>query len=529
MFSNSRIQHVLALSVMFFLFGVSGCYNIPPPSCEANSLIEFINHANTTPATTDTMDLQANCTYVLTEINNNTWGSSGLPVITSPIIINGNGSSIERDQSAAKFRLFYINGFGGDLTLTELALTGGYSYDPASPNNVFTNSGGAILNQGQLTVAKTSINNNSGREGGGIFNTNHMILKDVTIDSNQDYFGLPGGAGIHNKGIGVIMNTTISHNGFNQAQPADGIFNAQSGNLEMTNSTVSGNAGCGIDNEGNLRLNHVTIAFNTCAIGSAGDLYTSNSIFADTGCSNNIHTTYTNFDIDGTCGGIPVSISALQLEPLANNGGVTRTHALRAGSVAIDKVIRSCLPKDQRHIARPFGPKCDVGAYEYTGPMAPTETRTPSPTPSPTSSPTPTSTFTPTPQPQACIFTATINLFCRSGPGASLYPGVDEFIAGESAPVVGQSSDGTFVYVEGLNTGRVCTVPSAARFGTLNGDCVQLPFFTPPAPLLVPQEPEEESSPQPQLGCTVQLATTGALICQMPCPAGATPGDPCSP
>ena len=68
-------------------------------------------------------------------------------------------------------------------------------------------------------------------------------------------------------------------------------------------------------------------------------------------------------------GGSPV-IDPL-LYPLANNGGQTRTHALRPGSPAVDKATCSDIggdpiTNDQRFESRPWGPPaaCDVGAYE---------------------------------------------------------------------------------------------------------------------------------------------------------------------
>jgi hypothetical protein len=53
------------------------------------------------------------------------------------------------------------------------------------------------------------------------------------------------------------------------------------------------------------------------------------------------------------------------LGPLANNGGLTPTHALLAGSPAIDTAIMGvCTSIDQRGVSRPQGTRCDRGAYE---------------------------------------------------------------------------------------------------------------------------------------------------------------------
>ncbi len=55
-----------------------------------------------------------------------------------------------------------------------------------------------------------------------------------------------------------------------------------------------------------------------------------------------------------------------KLSALANNGGPTETMALQAGSPAIDAIYDSSAPPfDQRGVPRPFGPRSDIGAFEY--------------------------------------------------------------------------------------------------------------------------------------------------------------------
>lgn len=52
---------------------------------------------------------------------------------------------------------------------------------------------------------------------------------------------------------------------------------------------------------------------------------------------------------------------------LANNGGFTQTHALLAGSPAIDAGTNTgCPATDQRGVSRPQGTFCDIGSYEAT-------------------------------------------------------------------------------------------------------------------------------------------------------------------
>jgi hypothetical protein len=75
----------------------------------------------------------------------------------------------------------------------------------------------------------------------------------------------------------------------------------------------------------------------------------------------------TPFDQDGT----PQAPLDPLLEPLADNGGLTLTHALRPGSPAIDRgtgvtsaTFFDCPKTDQRGVTRPMGMACDVGAFE---------------------------------------------------------------------------------------------------------------------------------------------------------------------
>jgi hypothetical protein len=59
------------------------------------------------------------------------------------------------------------------------------------------------------------------------------------------------------------------------------------------------------------------------------------------------------------------------LAPLADNGGPTFTLRPGDGSPAIDGApVEGCPATDQRGAVRPFGPGCDIGAYERAAPLA---------------------------------------------------------------------------------------------------------------------------------------------------------------
>jgi hypothetical protein len=135
--------------------------------------------------------------------------------------------------------------------------------------------------------------------------------------------------------------------------------------------------------------------------------------------------------------------------------------------------------------------------------------------PSPTLTPSP----TPTPTQGVCIYTAVANLFCRTGPGGSLYPAVDSLVPGQSSPVLGLSPDGFFAQIDGVNNLQACYVPLGERYGVMEGACDNLSTLIPPPP------PPTETPPS--VGCT-QRQAGGDIICVYPCPNRAAPGEACT-
>ena len=79
----------------------------------------------------DTITLTTDVT--LTAADNSTYGPTGLPVVTSPITIEGN-SHRSAGTSTADFRIMAV-GSGGDLTLNSATLSGGVASDSAYPAN----------------------------------------------------------------------------------------------------------------------------------------------------------------------------------------------------------------------------------------------------------------------------------------------------------------------------------------------------------------------------------------------------------
>jgi hypothetical protein len=103
-------------------------------------------------------------------------------------------------------------------------------------------------------------------------------------------------------------------------------------------------------------------------------------------------------DISATSDGTaPAALSSILDTTLQDNGGDTQTHALVAGSPAID-AVQDGPSTDQRGVSRPQGAAFDIGAFELEPINMPTNT--------PTATGTPTNTPTATPpvlSPQAYL------------------------------------------------------------------------------------------------------------------------------
>ncbi|GIW45409.1 MAG: hypothetical protein KatS3mg077_2691 [Candidatus Binatia bacterium] len=268
---------------------------------------------------------------------------------------------------------------GGVLTIHNSILGGNWV-----TNGEEGYSGGAIFNEGTLTVENSFLSRNSaGDTGGGIANRATLVVRQTAFASNE---ANRGGA-VFNDGDVVLLNTTFWANGRASGRRAT----SRGGALY----NVAGKT---------ARLAHLTFVGNLAEAGG-GALYVEegsqvrikNSLVADSPEGGNCHGPLllygTNFSTDQTCNRFTlVSSAALALGPLADNGGASPTHALLAGSIAMDAasdctdIDGNPVATDQRGAARPVGARCDAGAYEAGGEAEPAPTRpTPIPTPTPVS------------------------------------------------------------------------------------------------------------------------------------------------
>jgi hypothetical protein len=167
-----------------------------------SDLIADINAANLAGgANTITLTAPTTSPYVLTAVNNTTDGPTGLPVIAKgdTLTIVGNGDLLERN-SASNFRLLDVASQGA-LILESLTLQNGFALGSG-----VSAEGGAILNNGTLTLSgvtvegnlaegSAGVNRKAGQDaaGGGIYSTGSLTLEGSTkVQSNQALGGLGG-------------------------------------------------------------------------------------------------------------------------------------------------------------------------------------------------------------------------------------------------------------------------------------------------------------------------------------------------
>ena len=210
-------------------------------------------------------------------------------------------------------------------------------------------------------------------------------MTGTTLEKTDTSSGAVRGAGITNNGTLSIADSTVSGNTEvvtgRKASPRGGNLDS-GGTVTIVNSTIFGNSqiatsgaltgGSAITNLGTeLSLLNVTVAGNSGApaIANFATLATRTSIFSNApggNCDGALTSQGANIESTDQCGlhaaGDQVGTDPL-LGPLADNGGQTDTLALLPASPAIDRGT-DCPPVDQRGVARPQGPACDIGAVE---------------------------------------------------------------------------------------------------------------------------------------------------------------------
>lgn len=330
------------------------------------------------------------------------------------------GSSTTTINGGAIDRIFHINPVADPAADVALSISGVV----LTNGSINGGGGGAIRNDGTLTLSDCTVTQNTAYLSGGAvrqFNDGVLTVTDCTFSSNtvkaDAIDALATGGAIAHESSGNLTisrstfsgNTADAENEGGAAARGGAIFLDTSTSIAViTNSTFSGNqsidapgaadmTGGAIHANKSLTLVHCTIAGNKTAgnAGTGGGLYRAagtlnvkNSILSGNtvqngstaeNCAGTITDGGYNLDSGTSCGFASDRSSVdAKLGSLADNGGATSTFLPEAASPALDAIpSASCtdsagtaLTTDQREGTRPVTAtvgtttNCDVGAVE---------------------------------------------------------------------------------------------------------------------------------------------------------------------
>ena len=267
-----------------------------------------------------------------------------------------------------------IFNLAGILTLTDCTVSGNVAGDGFSAGagqdgrggeggGIFSTSSGRLTDLPLLRLVRTTVSNNTtgmggtndgdpagGGRGGGIYCVSIMEMENCTVSGNRTVGFDADGGGISFVSFGSNRDLTIS-------------------NSTITNNVVSGEGSGG----GAIYSNRATIIENSIVAGNvdgdgtpdiqlfnAGSLISFNSLFGS--------------DVNITFGQDNLIGVSANLGPLADNGGLTQTHALLPGSPAIDAGDPDFDESEFDQRGAPFtrvfdsggGLVVDMGAYELS-------------------------------------------------------------------------------------------------------------------------------------------------------------------
>lgn len=353
----------------------------------------------------DTIDLSALSCSTITL-------SAGAIALNGDVTLKGPGAAALAIDAGFASRIVTHSG-GGTLTVAELSLLNGkYSNEGDAAGGCVVSAGNVVLDQAVVSGCSVLAGEGAVARGGGLAVDGDLTLLWSTISGNTALAdGIVEGGGAHagtaqtfyseirgneatsnyatssGGGLAIVGSTVILSSAVigNRAGEAAGFSagSAAEDSVVILNSTISGNEAAlrigGARIGAPLMLVSSTIAFNL-------DTEAAGGIHLAAGADIQSTILAGNGDNDlGAAAGVAVSgannlirqstltvpAGTLQTDPLllplADNGGYTPTHALAAGSPAIDAGSNTAsLIGDQRggEFTREVGVAADIGAFE---------------------------------------------------------------------------------------------------------------------------------------------------------------------
>ncbi len=345
---------------------------VPVTSCADDGSAGTLRDAATNAVSGDTLDLSAlGCSTI-------TLTQGAIATSVDDLTVQGPSTGTVTVDGSNNEGVFYHTG-AGTLSIDHLTITNGYGYYI----------GGGVFSAGNLTLSNSTVTANTAYyQGAGLCTNGDLTIVSSEVSGNtaisDTSYGLGGGV-LGGTSL-TIKNSTISDNNANVGAGAYSF-----GPTIVSNSTISGNSavalGGGLMSQYPITLHGSTVAFNTATNGGSGLFVTGSSgpdlqssvvannsasspgYAIDLASSQHVTVTGSHNLIVSSDAVVPGDTRTEDpvLQPLANNGGPTKTHALGAGSPAIDTGSNpDNLGFDQRGsgFARVSGAAADIGAFE---------------------------------------------------------------------------------------------------------------------------------------------------------------------
>jgi len=270
--------------------------------------------------------------------------------------------------------------------------------------NFSSQSGGGLYNVNSTSTVENCIfSGNKADWGGGMCSNNSAsLVNECVFTENEAVYG--GGMDVLNGSVPSVRNCTFSKNTAsdrgggmqisnsagvsactfteNSAFDGGGMFSIGAAPV-VTNCTFSGNTassrGGGLNNywAATTKVMNCTFYGNSANEGGSmadldSDPTVTNSIFWAAAAGGEIFDDALSDPVVSLCVvqggfnmGTHIHTDDPKLGPLADNGGLTLTHALLLGSSALDRGTSAGAPStDQRGVSRPQGSGYDIGAFE---------------------------------------------------------------------------------------------------------------------------------------------------------------------
>jgi hypothetical protein len=223
--------------------------------------------------------------------------------------------------------------------------------------------GAGLYNQGSLTVADCVLYGNTGYAGGAVLNQGDLTVRRCTLAFNVATLG----AAIDNEGMLTADNSMLVYDAALGSGGA--ILNQPTGTALLTSLTVSLDSA---DEGGGLNLAGGLVLVHNCIV--AGNENADGSVESDISGAVDPGSSYNLIGTSDGLTGIPDGVNHNRigtvsnpldprLGPLGDQGGLTQTLALLAGSIALDTGDPGLAgTPDQRGVVRTGG--VNIGAFQ---------------------------------------------------------------------------------------------------------------------------------------------------------------------